>query len=221
MSNRAELLERAAESYEKASLPLDAGRCYLAAGLVLRAAQCFENGGERETAAAAYRKGGAAEAAASIFIELGRPDDAVACHEGVGDLLSAGWVLALHTGRTAQARALLSDATFATTAGELRRALGLSLCAARLRGDPAELVRVVERCAAELPSISPLEARADVRDWAVQVADQVGRHDLSARIHAAAYHARVPNAVARWRGWAAAMLGDTFGVPDRPLPNED
>lgn len=221
MNRRAELLERAAESYDQAGLPLDAGRCYLAAGLVLKAAQSFENGGDRETAAAAYRQGGAADAAASIFIELGRLDEAVACHEGVGDLLSAGWVLALHTGRTAQARTLLADAAAGTTAHELRKALGLALCTARLHGDPAELVRVVERCEAELGSLSPVEARSDVRDWAVQAADHVGRYDLSARIHAGAYRARVPKAVVRWRSWAAAMLGDTFGVPDRPLPDED
>ncbi|MEV1073921.1 hypothetical protein [Micromonospora parva] len=221
MSRRAELLERAAESYEKAGLPLDAGRCYLAAGLMLQAARSFENGGDRENAAATYRKGGAAGAAASIFIDLGRPEEAVACYEAAGDLLSAGWVLAVHTKRTAQARALLTEVTPTNPAGQLRRELGLALCSVRLRGDPEALVGVVERCGDALPTISPLETRADVRDWAVQAADLVSRHDLAASVHAAAYHARVPNAVARWRGWAAGALGDTFGVPDRSLPGGD
>ncbi|MFG1722653.1 hypothetical protein ACGFII_28905 [Micromonospora chalcea] len=221
MSRRAELLERAAESYEKAGLPLDAGRCYFSAGLMLKAAQSFENGGDRETAALAYRRGGAAGAAASIYIEMGRPEDAVACYEAAGDMLSAGWMLAVHTKRTAQARALLTEVVPASPAGELRRELGLALCAVRLHGDPGALVRVVERCGRALPTISPLETRADVRDWAVQAADLVRRHDLAAGVHAAAYHARVPNAVARWRAWAAAALGDTFGIPDRSLPDED
>ncbi|WP_433830888.1 hypothetical protein ACQP2E_12050 [Actinoplanes sp. CA-015351] len=221
MNRRAELLERAAESYAKAGLPLDAGRCYAEAGLVLKAAQSFENAGDREAAADAYRRCGAADAAASILIELGRPDDAVTCHEQVGDLLSAGWVLALHTGRTAQAQVLLTDAAPATDAGRLRRELGLALCAVRLRGDAGALAAVVQRCAVALPAITPDQMRADLRDWTVQAADQAGRHDLAAQIFAAAYHARTPNTVARWRGWAAVALGDTFGVPDQPLPHVD
>lgn len=221
MNRRAELFERAAESYERAGLPADAGRCYAAAGLVLKAAQSFESAGDHEAAARAYRRCGAAEAAASLYLELGRPQDAVACHEEVGDLLSAGWVLALHTRRTAQARMLLTDAAPAAAAERLRRELGLALCTVRLGGDTGPLVAVLDRCAAGLASTEPPETRADLRDWAVQAADRAGRHDLAARMFAAAYQARAPKTVTHWRAWAAVTLGDTFGVPDRPLPEQD
>jgi hypothetical protein len=215
---RAQLFVRAAECYERAELPADAARCYAAAGRLASAAASYERAGDLPRAAANYKLAGAGDAAAPIFVELGRPADAAACWESVGDLLAAGWVLALHTREVFRARELLLSAPAADLGSTLRRNIGIGFCQARAGGRADRLVRAIQDGEVRIGAVPQHDERIRVVDWAVQAADRVGRHDLSARMWAAAYRCGTRTAARSWHRWAVDTLGDTLGLPELDEP---
>lgn len=213
MTRRADLLARAARCYQDAQLYAEAGRCYREAGHQLLAGRAFQEAGDFERAAECFRAGAEFAAAAGLYERLGRPGDAAACWEEAREPLRAGWVLATRTRRFNQAAGLFDRATGADPATRLGRRLGLAVCRARGARLTGPLERAVEACERELPAITAGRDRRHVEEWAVEAADLLGRHDLAAWVFASSYRAGTPGAAGRWRRWAVATLGDTFGLP--------
>lgn len=217
------LLERAASCYEQGGLPLDAARCREQVGTPLAAARLYEQAGALEQAARCFEAAGEPARAVECHLRLGRPEEAAGCWERAGDRLAAGWVLVTAARRFQYARWLL-DSDAAADPGRprgdgrsLRRAVAIGLCAALADGSPAELVATLERAERELREVSPAAERGHALRWAVRAADSVGRHDLAARLFAAAYRAGDRTVLPRWREWARQALGGTAGIPTEPF----
>ena len=214
MSRRTDLLVHAADCYERAELHADAGRCYQDAGRLVSAGQAYVSAGDLARAADCFRAGNEPAAAAKLYAELGQPAAAADCWESVGDLLSAGWVLATQTREIHRATRLLGEVAAKETGRRLRRDLAVGVC--RAKGDRRSelLERALLACENELARVQRDAERQQVEEWAVVAASLVNRADLAARVLAASYRCGTRGAAERWRRWGAANLGGTFGVPE-------
>jgi tetratricopeptide (TPR) repeat protein len=214
MTRRSDLLSRAALCFERAELHADAARCYQDAGRLVSAGQAYVSAGNLTRAADCFRAGNEQDAAASLYAELGQPAAAADCWESVGDLLSAGWVLATQTREIHRAMRLLGEATAKETGRRLRRDLGVGVC--RAKGDRRSelLERAITACENELARVPREAERQQVEEWAVLASSLVHREDLAARVLAASYRCGTRGAAERWRRWGAANLGGTFGIPE-------
>lgn len=206
------LLDRAAACYEQAREHVEAARLRERTGALAAAARLYESGGDLVNAAACYRRARQPGEAARCHLLLGQVPEAAACVERAGDALTAAWLLA-SAGRLAQrARWTMAGVRTVTLDERLRGDLVTGLCDALETGDGANLAAAVAAVCGRLAGASPAERERLVR-WAVRAADAVGRRDLAAQAHAAAYLAGVPGARKRWQDWAEHALGGTAWIP--------
>jgi formylglycine-generating enzyme required for sulfatase activity len=98
-------------------------------------------------------------------------------------------------------------------ADELSRDLILARCDAERLESQAGLV--VSKVIKNFPNL-PLTHRQRIEEWAVAVAQRLGRFDLVATTYAIAYTTGTPEAEVRWEAWALSTLGDATGVPTTP-----
>ncbi|SDG79045.1 hypothetical protein SAMN05421505_10833 [Sinosporangium album] len=163
-------------------------------------------------AARCYRLAGRPAEAESCYLRAGRVGEAAACWEERGDLLRAALVLAVH-GEQEHVRQAAVLATAARTRDDnqrLRRDIVLALCGDRLGTGGRRLPALLTDLERDLPDT---HGRAVLVEWAVLAADTLGRHDLSAALHAAAHRGGDRGAATRWRAWAERTLGGSAGIP--------
>jgi formylglycine-generating enzyme required for sulfatase activity len=98
-------------------------------------------------------------------------------------------------------------------ADELSRDLILARCDAERLESQAGLV--VSKVIKNFPNL-PLTHRQRIEEWAVAVAQRLGRFDLVATTYAIAYTTGTPKSEVRWEAWALSTLGDATGVPTTP-----
>lgn len=202
MTDARRLLERAADCYEQAGLPLEAARCRERAGTLHPAAVLYERGGDLERAADCYARARLVPEAVSCWLRLGRVEEAAGCWEQAGDVVSAAWVLVTAGRNTARARWLV-DGDRAEPG--VRRTIVRALCRA-LEGGGHSALR---------DALAALDHRqwGTPQRWAVEAADLVGRPDLAAQVFADAYAGGHPAVLVEWREWAERALGGTAGLP--------
>lgn len=206
------LFLRAARCYAGSGWLAEAGRCFERAGRPLEAARLYEQRGEWTAAARAYGRAGEWAGAARCHLRAGEPEAAVECLERAGQRIEAAWLLADTLHRFARARALVEPLAPEAVPDVLRRETALARCEAGAGEARAAAVRLrgAIRRLGEHPA-GP--GQTDLADWMLAVARSLGRTDLEALVHAAAYRAGAPGAAERWERWALATLGDASGVP--------
>jgi tetratricopeptide (TPR) repeat protein len=211
---RLHLYARAALCYEQAGLPTEAARCRERADEPVAAAELYRTAGDLTRAAACYRRANRIADAADCLIALGRADAAAELWAETGDLLAAGWVMAVDAGQPQKALDLLNRATVTGPGRQLRLRLAVALCGA-LEQQRQPLVAVLRSVEEKLSTITPASEQLRLVRCAVQAADQIDRADLAAQIYAAAYRCRVPGVIGPWRDWARHALGGTAGIPEQ------
>lgn len=212
MSQRVELLRRAANCYLGAELLDAACHCFEQLGDAARAARLHERQQRWEAAARHYELAQAWTDAARCYQQAGLPLAAANCLIQAGDSLAAAWLLADQGQRGTRARTLAQAAPVPTLARQLAQTLVLARCdlaAGQTEAAATRLQAVVNH----LRELVPGPERERVENWAFVLADGMRRPDLAASLHAAAVLAGVPGAERRWECWALATLGDATGIP--------
>lgn len=170
--------------------------------LLDRAARCYLRVGERAEAARCYRAAGSHWRAAELYVQLGLHREAAAA--GTHDF--AIWQLAHHVGDVATARALEHHGRPRVGGAErLRWRLALARCDVVERPAAAGPLGVLAEACAYLDR--PVGyADGHVEEWAVAVAESMGREDQVALIYAACMRGRIPGAADRWAAWSRRVL---------------
>jgi hypothetical protein len=210
----AQLLQRAAWCYERASHLDDACRCLEASGAWLPAARLHERVGRVEQAAAAYERGGDDHAAARCHEASGAFARAVDSLERAGRPIHAAWLCAHHLRQVAHARQLLLvDVGERHDTDELAVRLVMARADAWEQPTQAaaglhEVVRALDgRAAGSLEFGSMRELVA----WCLELARVLQRPDLGLLV--LARHVRDPE---RWDAWCGEVLGTSIRVPRHP-----
>jgi len=213
MSDRQELLRRAALCYQGAGLLHDACRCLEGAGDFTAAGRLHEELQRTEQAAHCYQRGGAWIDAARCWLRCADPIQAAECLLQGNESIEAAWVFAENAHRYDRARALASGVEPDSPASALRRDLVLARCEAgngdRLRGG-ALLASGIE----PLTSLGPGFDAEDLLDRALALSQRLHRPDLATTLFAAAHacgHFR--DLEQRWERWSADTLGTTEFIP--------
>ncbi|MGH3937568.1 MAG: hypothetical protein ACRDTG_02885 [Pseudonocardiaceae bacterium] len=188
-----QLLNRAAECYQRLDMSAEAARCYREAGSHRQAAKLHERLGHYSEAAADYARA------------------------GLPDL--AAWLLVHHAGDSAAARKRLalgwqppSGAAAIPAVTPLRRRLILARCDVAEGRSPATGLAVLADACTELAKYSPLTDQ-NIELWAVALAEAMDRDDQVALVFAAAVRGRRPGAAQRWRTWSHQVLHTDLVLP--------
>jgi tetratricopeptide (TPR) repeat protein len=215
MTDRAGLLNRAANCYFSAGYIDDACRCFEQSGNVTQAARLHEQQGRQEEAARLYHAARAWTDAARCYQNCDQTETAADCLEQAGDRLGAAWLLADRMRYQERVRVLLAGIdTVATTAVP-----GCELVAARCElaaGYALAAAAHLHRAIAALGARPLNPDRPRLESWAFTLAESLRRPDLIATLHAAAVLAGTQGAERRWERWALATLGDATGIPLAP-----
>jgi tetratricopeptide (TPR) repeat protein len=213
MSNRSELLERAARCYHSAGAGWmdDAVRCYEAVQDFASAARLHEQAGRWLRAAECFVRASLWPSAGHAYLEAGEPGEAADALLRGGEKGEAAWILAdqcrLFTRARSVARELPdSPATLA------ERDLILARCEIGLNR-PDAAARTLRGALRHLEAVGAIFGRERLDIRALRIADLLRRPDLAALIHAASARAGTHLAAEHWREWADGELGDAAGVP--------
>jgi hypothetical protein len=183
-----------------------AGDCYQLAGSPAEAARCYREGGLFRRAAGLYRDLGMVPEAADMFAAAGEPEWAV-------------WLLAHVNGDPAGARRMIDEHPSGTNATALvivLRELAEARCAAA-EGAPAAAALPALAAAQRFWGGSSAVYDTRVEEWAVALADVVGRPDQVALMYAAGVRAGRFGADHRWLDWSAQRFGRPVILPaNRP-----
>jgi formylglycine-generating enzyme required for sulfatase activity len=164
--------------------------------------------------------------AIACYEQAGQIEDMCRCLQALGEYVEAAelyaansepwlsaWMYAEGAHLFHQARYLVQDLPIKELADELSRDLILARCDAERLESQAGLV--VSKVIKNFPNL-PLIHRQRIEEWAVAVAQQLGRFDLVATTYAIAYTTGTPESEVRWEAWALSTLGDATGVPTTP-----
>jgi formylglycine-generating enzyme required for sulfatase activity len=175
-------------------------KMYTRTELLRKAIACYEQAGQIEDMCRCLRALGEYVEAAELYAANNEP------------WLSA-WMYAEGAHLFHQARYLVQDLPVNDLADELSRDLILARCDAERLESQAGLV--VSKVIKNFPNL-PLIHRQRIEEWAVAVAQRLGRFDLVATTYAIAYTTGTPESEVRWEAWALSTLGDATGVPTTP-----
>ena len=220
------LRRKAAELYYQAEKYGDSARCYTEIGDFENAAKMFEvwarrlsKAGEEQaspalaqsaaeklqSAAELYEKANALADAARCYGRTQTHRESARCHLAAHDFGAAAWTYVHLAGAPLQAVDCLAKWERRNPgdklAGEL---ISIRIDAADKDAQAAgRLQKAIER-------LETVETTADRKirlvDWAGQIAEYMGRPDLEALVHAAAFRGRFQNAGEQWQKW----LSDRF-----------
>ena len=191
-----QLLDRAAECYVKAGLPLEAARCYREAGSYLRSANLFvQLDGYRE-AAEDFTQAGLDDRASWVLVHLGGDPAAARARLGEGGV---------DPGATAEA----------ASGSELRRRVVLARCATAEGSGTAEeeVLAVLDDVCAMFRRTEALHDRT-LEEWAVRLAESAGRFDRVALLFAAAVQGSRHGAAERWSDWSQERFRCGIVLPE-------
>ncbi len=211
--DRIELLRSAARCYQQIERLDDACRCFELAGDDAVVGRLHAQGGRHARAVSAFLRAGLWQEAAKSYLQLGQYREAADCLLSTGQTLRAAWIFADGAGEPSRARDLLRISGVATETQALAVAVVEARCDAahptRRRSAARRLWEVVEAIESENGAIHG----RDLREWSIATAAALHRPDLQARLHAAAFRARVPGALKQWERWALEHHGNAEGLP--------
>ncbi len=213
MADRIELLQSAARCYQQVERLDDACRCFELAGDAAVAGRLHAQAGRHARAVAAFRRAELWQEAAESHLQLGQYRQAAGCLLRVRQTLRAAWIFADGAGEPSRARELLRTLKVADGTDALAVAVVEARCEAafpiRRRSAVRRLLEVIEAIESETGAVHG----RDLREWSMKTAAAFRRPDLQARLHAAAFSARVPGALKQWERWAFEQYGNAEGLP--------
>jgi hypothetical protein len=191
----------------------DARRYWEAAG------DCYQQAGSPAEAARCYREGGLFRRAAGLYRGLDMVPEAAAMYAAAGEPEWGIWLLAHVHGDAAEARRMIGEfpATAATALAAVLRDLAESRCAVA-EGAPATAALPALYAAQHFWGGSAAVYDSRVEDWAVTLAEVIGRLDQVALTYAAGVRAGRYGADTRWFDWSARRFGRAVILPaNRPV----
>ena len=214
MSNRTELLGRAARCYQSAGAGWmdDACRCFEAVQDFASAARLHELAGRWLRAAECFVRASLWPNAARAYLEAGEPGEAADALLRGGEKGEAAWILADQCRLFTRARSISRELPDAPPAHLAERDLIVARCDIGLNRTDAA-ARALRSALRHLDTVGAAFGRERLDTWALRVADLLRRPDLAALVHAASTRAGTHMAAEHWREWADGVLGDATGVP--------
>ncbi len=212
MSNRTELLKRAARCYGSAGLALDASRCYESVGDFIGAGHLYEQALEWAHASRCFALAQQWPAAARAHLRAGEPEEAAEAWIKAGESGQAAWLLADECRLFTRARALAQSLSEGSPSSPVERELIIarSDIGQNRLADAARRLRAALRL---MPSVGVTFSRDRLDAWALHIAGLLRRPDLTALVHSTSAKAGTAGSLDRWRSWAAQSLGDSSGIP--------
>lgn len=212
MNHREKLLHKASQCYLNAGLTDDACRCFEALKDYGQVARLHEQQERWEDAAVAYSQVQDWLDAARCYQRCEQPIEAAQCYLNGGNRFQAAWVFAEQAHYFNRAQSIIQQIATQSLTDTLVRDIILARCEAG-NGDTKNAGKYIHNVIHHFGDLEPGPGRQRIEEWALVVAQHLGRPDLSASLYAAAYNAGVPGAEERWEAWAIKTLGDATGVP--------
>ncbi len=170
-------------------------------------------------AIACYEKAGQIEDMCRCLKALGEYDQAAVLYEQNNEPWQAAWMYAQEAHLFYQARYRVKQTPVNGLADELSRDLILARCEAEI-GSKSQAGLTISKVIKQFPQL-PFIHRQRIEEWAVLVAQRLGRFDLVATTYAIAYTTGTPESEIRWEAWALSTLFDATGVPTTPSVEPD
>ncbi len=170
-------------------------------------------------AIACYEKAGQIEDVCRCLQALGEYVEAAERYEQNNEPWQAAWMYAEGAHLFYRARYLVRETPVLDLADELSHDLILARCDAQI-GSKSQAGLTISKVIGHFPQL-PLIHRQRIEEWAVKVAQHLGRFDLVATTYAIAYTTGTPESEIRWEAWALSTLGDATGVPTTPSVEPD
>jgi len=165
-------------------------------------------------AIACYEQAGMINDMCRCLQALGEYDQAAVLYEQNNEPWQAAWMYAQEAHLFYQARYRVQKTPVLDLADELSRDLILARCEAEI-GSKSQAGLTISKVIKQFPQL-PFIHRQRIEEWAVSVAQHLGRFDLVATTYAIAYTTGTPESEIRWEAWALSTLGDATGVPTTP-----
>ncbi|MEM7578404.1 MAG: SUMF1/EgtB/PvdO family nonheme iron enzyme [Cyanobacteria bacterium P01_A01_bin.80] len=216
---RIQLLQKAAECYEKAGWLADACRVWEQLGEYQQAAKLHEEQDNWEKAAQCYQQAKNWSNAARCYLECSQPETAANCWLQAGETLQAAWIWA---DSLKQVYCIKNELKSFIPQNETQ-ILELELITARCHANnkkPRESALILRQQLEQLLKLLT-PSRRHLYNWSLRIAKVITRQDLSALIYATAYRAKLPNVCKEWEIWALETLGDATGVPQEEVAEEE
>jgi len=170
-------------------------------------------------AIACYEKAGQIDDVCRCLQALGEYVEAAERYEQNNEPWQAAWLYAGEARLFYHARYLVQQTPVLDLADELSHDLILARCDAQI-GSKSQAGLTNSKVIKHFPQL-PLIHRQRIEEWAVIVAQHLGRFDLVATTYAIAYTTGTPESEIRWEAWALSTLGDATGVPTTPFVEPD
>ncbi len=169
-------------------------------------------------AIACYEKAGMVYDMCRCLKALGEYSQAAELYEQNNEPWQAAWMYAEGAHLFYRARYLVRETPVLDLADELSHDLILARCAEI--GSKSQAGLVISKVIQHFPQL-PFIHRQRIEEWAVLVAQRLGRFDLVAITYAVAYTTGTPESEIRWEAWALSTLFDATGVPTTPSVEPD
>lgn len=213
-----QLLQKAAQCYVKEGWLTEACRVWEKIGEYQQAARTYEEIGNWSKAAESYEKTKNWSKAAQCYLKCEQAEAAANCYLQAGESLQAAWIWADKLEQSYRSQAEISNFVSQTET----EALEIELIKARWEASSQKKRESGKRVREQLEPLLKLltPSKRHLYEWALKIAQEISRPDLTALIYATAYRARMPNACKEWEIWAIATLGDATGIPKEEAAGE-
>ncbi|MEM7578390.1 MAG: SUMF1/EgtB/PvdO family nonheme iron enzyme [Cyanobacteria bacterium P01_A01_bin.80] len=216
---RIQLLQKAAQCYEKAGWLADACRVWEQLGEYQQAAKLHEEQSNWEKAAQCYQQAKNWSNAARCYLLCSQPETAANCWLQAGETLQAAWIWADSLKQVYR----IKDELKGFIPQSETQVLELELITARCHANnkkPRESALIIRQQLEQLLKLLT-PSRRHLYTWSLRIATVITRPDLSALIYATAYRAKLPNVCKEWEIWALETLGDATGIPQEEAASEE
>jgi hypothetical protein len=183
----ARLLRKAADCYSVAGWVEAAGQTFMRLGDHRRAAGFFERQELWDQAALAWTRAQDWEQAARCWQRGQRYEDAADCLHRAGHVIEAAWLVAHAAGRWPRSMQWLEGGSFPDNVDQVAVELVLARCDAGQRPRRTHAGRQLRSLLPRLAAVTD-RRRHQLREWALAIADSLGRPDLTLLVNLTIRH---------------------------------